>query len=224
VLPRTERIEIAIEPSSEWPAFARYAGSHTTTITFGSRAGHSAASLLHTMCHEAVPGHHAQHVLIDDALVKGRRWLEFQLTPAFGPHLLISEGAAEAASSLALPDDEFAQILTEFLEVAGLDSSEAPRLARVTKLAQALEPLVPSIIGQYLDNDASREATIAALADEALLPDPEFFVAFAERHRTRAVVYPLGKSVVSALLARSTADRRWHGLTDLFTVKPFLTE
>ncbi len=224
LLPRTERVEIAFEPSSEWPAFARYAGRHTTIVTFGSKAGHNVASLLHTTCHETVPGHHAQHVLIDDALVTGRRWLEFQLAPAFGPHLLIAEGAAEAAVALALPDDEYAQVLGEFMDAAGFDRSDAPRLARVSRLAEALEPLVPGIIAQYLDNDRSREATIAALADEALIPDPERFLAFAERHRTNAVVYSLGKAVVSASLARHAANDRWTALTDLFTVKPFLTD
>ena len=166
-----------------------------------------------------------QHVLVDDALVKGRAWLEFQLTPAFGPHLLIAEGAAETAVDLALPERTRAAIYRdELLPLAGLPVRDAQRLARIESLAMALEALVPGILQRYLDNAATTEATITALEQEALVSSPERFLAFAERHRSNAVVYPMGKAIVGAWVARAPQEQQWRQLQSLFTLKPFALE
>jgi len=225
-LPADERVDVEFDPAIAWDAYARYTGGHRTVVTFARRQGHDVAALLHTACHETYAGHHMQHVLVDDALVRGRGWVEFQLTPAFGPHLLIAEGAAETAVDLALPERGRAAIYrNDLLPLAGLPVREADRLARVETLAMTLEAAIPRIVQRYLDNTASSEATLDALRHEAFVPVPERFLAFAERQRTGAVVYPLGKAVVSQwLVQRATGDERWRRLRDLFTLRPFTLE
>jgi hypothetical protein len=223
VLPPDERISLTFDEAIEWDAFARYRGAHETLLTVGSASGHDVAALLHMACHETYAGHHAQHILIDDALVKGRGWMEFHLTPSFGPHRLISEGAAEAGVDLALPEDARARIYRErLLPLAGLPAGEAERLARVETLAASLDASLPDTIGRYLDNQATADETVRRLASEALMSSPERFLAFAERHRVGAVVYPVGRAVVSAWVTASTAgDEQWRRLQDLFTRTPF---
>jgi len=223
LLPPDERVDIAFDDSIEWDAYARYAGGHRTELAIARRDGHDVAALLHTACHETYAGHHMQHVFVDDALVKGRAWLEFQLTPAFGAHLLIAEGAAETAVSLALPENTRAAIYRdELLPLAGLPVKEAQRLARVETLAMTLEASVPGILQRYLDNAATTEATVTALEQEALVPSPERFLAFAERHRSNAVVYPIGKAVVRTWVSRTSRPaEQWRQLQSLFTLKPF---
>jgi hypothetical protein len=223
VLPPDERIALAFDEAIEWDAYARYRGAHETLLTIGGASEHDVAALLHMACHETYAGHHAQHILIDDALVKGRGWMEFHLTPSFGPHRLISEGAAEAGVGLALPEAARARIYRErLLPLAGLPVREAERLARVETLASSLEASLPDTIGRYLDNQASAEETVSRLATQALISSPERFLALAERHRVGAVVYPVGKAVVSAWVAGgSTADEQWRRLQDLFTRRPF---
>jgi hypothetical protein len=224
-LPADERVTISFDPAIEWDAYARYAGNHTTELKIASRDGHDVAALLHLACHETYAGHHTEHVLIDDALVKGRGWVEFQLSPAFGPHLLISEGVAEAAVDLALPETRRAALYREsLLALAGLPTIEADRLARVETLGRELEAGVPTIVAQYLDNHLSEDAALERLRDEALIAAPERLLAFAERHRTGAVVYPLGKASVSRWLAPDDNAQRWLHVRDVFTRKPFTLE
>jgi len=225
-LPGDQRVVVEFDPSIEWDAYAQYAGNHQTRLKLASRKDHDVASLLHMACHETYAGHHAQHVWIDDALVRGRGWLEFQLTPAFGPHLLITEGAAEAGVDLALPEAARAAVYRDvLLPAAGLPTTSAERLARVETLAARLEIVVPSIVGRYLDNEATADTTARALGSQALLVSPERFLQFAERQRVAAIVDPIGKAVVADWISReSTEADRWRRLQDLFTRKPFEVE
>lgn len=225
-LPADQRIDVEFDPAVEWDAYTQYLGDHHTRMRMASRRGHDVAGLLHLACHETYSGHHLQHVLIDDALVKGRGWTEFQLTPAFGPHLLISEGAAETAVDLALPESVRVVIYRDrLLPLAGLPTAEAARLARVETLAAALDGDVPRLVSSFLDNEASAEATAAALQTSGLMPAPERFLAFAERHRTAAVVYPIGKAAVGQWVAQASTDaERWRRLQDIFTLRPFSLE
>jgi hypothetical protein len=150
--------------------------------------------------------------------------MEFELTPGFGPHLMIAEGAAEVGAGLALPQDVRRDAYARILAAAGLASSEAPRLARVETLASDLEPAVGSIIASYLDNETSREETMAALAREALVPAPDRLLSFAERQRTTALAYPVGKAAVAQVIGRVSENDRWRRLRDLFTLQPFVLE
>ena len=224
-LPGDQAIELEFDAPIEWDAYAQYLGGHRTKLRIASRAGHDVAALLHMACHETYAGHHTQHVWIDDALVKGRGWAEFQLSPAFGPHLLITEGAAEAAVDLTLPEARRAAIYRDrLLPLAGLDG-DGVRLARVETLAATLESAVPALVARYLDNAATAAETASALSEQVLLPAPDQYVAFAERHRSAAVVYPIGKAAVGGWIARTSADaERWRRLQDIFTRKPFTLE
>ena len=81
---------------------------------------------------------------------------------------------------------------------------------------------MPQIVERYVDNDTPAAVTADALRSAALLPSPERFLSFAERQRTAAVVYPLGKAAVSEWVAKGTTDaERWRRLRDIFTLRPF---
>ena len=222
-LPADERLTLSFDEAIEWGAYARYLGRHETAVRIGTPRGHDVAALLRMACHETYAGHHAQHILIDDALVRGRRWIEFELTPAFGPHKLITEGAAEVGVDLALPEPVRARIYRDrLLPLAGLPTATATRLARVETLASSFDIAVPGFIAGYLDNEVSAADTAKRLAASALLPGAAQFVGFAERHRTSAVVYPVGRAVVSEWVNRApTVEQRWRRLQDLFTRTPF---
>ena len=56
-----------------------------------------------------------QHLLIDRRRSVERQWPELRLTPAFGRHLLFTEGAAEVGADLALPADRRAALYRERL-------------------------------------------------------------------------------------------------------------
>ncbi len=223
-LPGDERVELKIGVDSPWDGFARYQGHHRTAIEISHRAQLDISRALHLACHEGYPGHHVQHLLIDDALVHGRRWMEFQMTPAFGPHLLVSEGAAEAAVSLAFPTESRTKLYRDvLLPLAGLPADEAARLVHVEDLVRTLDQAIPTIVGSYLDSGISREQAITALQNEAAVLEADALIALAERRRTVVVAYPLGRRLVDAHLNRHGGDA-WTRLAAMFAESLFALE
>jgi hypothetical protein len=221
-LPSDERIDVLFGDAGDWAASATYVGRHRTRIRIDSREGHDVAELLHLACHEGYPGHHLQHVLIDDALVRGRGWMEFQLTPAFGSHLLISELWAEAGVDLAIPERERGRVYRETLmPLAGLDTKDAERLARVQTLTAPFAIESIDVIARYLDNERSADQTRTLLRQQALIVGPDRVIALAERRRAAAVVYGAAQRVIVDQNSRRGAVS-WQKLHDVFTVTPFV--
>ena len=169
-LPRDESVAFMLGEPPLFDAFARYRGSHRTEIEISG--GPLDSTRAHRLaCHEGYPGHHVQHLLIDQ-LYGERQWPELLLTPGFGPHLLYLEGAAEVGADLVL--------------------DEPP----VDRLVHDLEPVVTDVARKYLDGSLTQERAIERLADEALLSNPAGMLAFIEQRRARALVYVEGRRLV----------------------------
>lgn len=217
-LPADERIDLVFGHGSQWDGFARYLGDHRTRIEINLDASLDVTRALRLACHEGYPGHHAQNVLIDDELVTRRGWIEFQLAPSFGQHLLVTEGAAEAGVDLAFPPARrVALYRSVLLPAAGLPPSEAERLVSVEERIGALEPIIADVSRAYLDSTITHAQAIERLRDEALTPDPEALLAFAERRRARSLAYTLGRAEVR----QKIGDTGISGLRRLFTSQPF---
>ena len=155
-------------------------------------------------------------MLIENELVRRRGWQEFALTPGFGLHLLVTEGAAEVGADLAFPPAERTALYREvLLPAAGLPRAEAARLVQVEELVARLEPAIADISRAYLDNTLPQARAIERLRDEALTPEPAAFLAFAERRRAKLLAYPVGRARV-----RAVADALPH-LRRLFVERPF---
>ncbi len=220
-LPPDERVDLALVSGSRWDGYARYDGGHRTRIDINRDATLDVSRALHLACHEGYPGHHVQYLWIDDELVRKRQWLEFQLAPAFGRHLLVSEGAAEAGVDILFPDDIRAAVYHDtLLPAAGLRPSDAAQIVRIESLVTSLEPVISSIVAAYLDNSLTQAAALERLRDEALLINPEAMLAFAERWRTRVLVYPEGRALVQRLIA----GRGLEGLRQVFVDQPFAVQ
>lgn len=217
-LPAGESVELVFVDDSPWDGFAQYLGGHRTRITVNRRAAMDVSRALRLACHEGYPGHHWQFMLIDDELVRGRGWREFALAPAFGPHLFVSEGAAEAAADLAMPDSARAALYRDVLfPLAGLPPGDAARLARIERHMAALEPAAAHLIGEYLDGRLAHDAAAARLRDEALTLEPDGLLSFAERFRSRVLAYPAGRSTVRRAIGNEGAT----ALRRMFAERPF---
>ena len=169
-LPANESVAFMLGDPPLFDAFARYRGNNRTEIEISGGPLDSARA--HRLaCHEGYPGHHVQHLLID-RLYGERQWPELLLAPAFGPHLLYLEGAAEVGADLVL--------------------NESP----VDRLVRDLLPVITDVARQYLDGDLPRERALERLGDEALIANPEAMLAFIEQRRARALVYIEGRRLV----------------------------
>ncbi len=215
-LPSDESVELRVGVDSAWDGFARYQGRHRSIVEISGRSPLDVSRGLRLACHEAYPGHHVQHLLVD-AVATTRSRPELLLQPAFGPHLLMAEGAAEVGADLTFPRDERARVYRDvLLPRARLPSDRAETLVAVETEVFALEGAIPEILAPYLDSRASREATLEALANDAAVMDPEALVTFTERQRTRVVAYVLGRHLVDAWLTQIGGDP-WMHLASLFS-------
>jgi hypothetical protein len=209
-LPAGDQVTLRAADDRGWAAFSRPHDARTSDVWVSRNGGADAAQLLQLAAHEATPGHHAQHVLATASLVEARGWTERALTPAFGPHRLLAEGAAEAGAELLLPLAVRERLCAErLLPAAGLRPNVAPRLVRIERLVAALDLEVAYLAADYLDTSLGTEAATARLRDEALVLDPPGMLSFVEKQRSRVLAYPVGRRLVGEALAAVPEDGRW---------------
>ena len=217
-LPEGETLTTRAEDASGWAAFSRATGPRASDLWVATRGGADAAHLLQLAAHEGTPGHHAQHVLAAATLVDGLGWTERLLDPAFGPHRLFAEGAAEAGAGLLLPHEVRVQVCREILlPAAGLASARAESLVRVERLAAELDLEVAYVAADYLDTSLSADAATRRLRDDALVLDPAGLLSFVEKQRAKVLAYPVGRRLVRDALEATPAAGRWARLRSIAT-------
>jgi len=205
-LPADEKITVLFRKNMGWDAYAQYPGNHHTILDINDDGPLDVARAFRLACHEGYPGHHVQHLLIDRWYDEGRR-PELGLTPAFGRHLLLLEGAAEVGADLALPADRRAALYRErLLPAAGLAPADADLLARIDDLLPALLPVVTDVARRYLDSTITQEQAIERLGAEALVANPAATLAFIGRRRARALVYGEGRRVIYSMMPTKDLD------------------
>ena len=218
-LPSDEAVELAFVAGLPWDAHARYLGRHRTHIEVNAGRPLDLARALRLACHEGYAGHHAQYIWTADELVSARGWHEYSLVPGFGPDLVLAEGAAEAGADLAMPYERRVAVYRDHLApAAGLRGADVDRLARVEVHLTAIEQLIGDIARDYLDNQIHTSDAVDRLSREALVADPEGFVMFIERRRTRVLAYSAGRRAV----LHDLGPRRLAGMRDLLlgTLEP----
>jgi hypothetical protein len=208
-LPATERATVSFSNGLGWDGYARYLGGHRTDIAINGDGTLDVSRALRLACHEGYPGHHVQYLLLDELA-----WPELGLAPAFGPHLLYAEGAAEAGADLAFTIGERVTLLRDqLLPLAGLPPVLAGTMVRVESLVGELVPVVTDVARQYLAGALARPAAIDRLRREALLTNPEGILTLIEQRRARALVYAEGRRLVYARMGTASLP----ALNALFT-------
>ncbi len=217
-LPAGESLTTRAGNALGWAAFSRPTGALTSDLWVDKSGGADPAHLLQLAAHEGTPGHHAQHVLASARLVDARGWTERLLHPAFGPHKLVAEGAAEAGSDLLLPLDTRVRVCREILfPAAGQPPGRAERLVQVERLTAALDLEVGYIAADYLDTSLSAATATSRLREEALVLDPDGMLSFIEKQRSRVLAYPVGRRLVDHILTTLPDSARWARFADIST-------
>ena len=213
-LPEDEAIDLAFVEGLPWDAHARYLGGHRTRIEVNGGRPLDLSRALRLACHEGYAGHHAQYIWMADVLVGERGWLEYSMVPGFGPHLLVSEGAAEAGADLAMPAARrLAAYRDHLVPAGGLRADDLERLVQVEDHLAAIEPLIGDIAREYLDNRINAATATERLSQEALVADAAGLLIFIERRRSRLLAYAEGRRVVREHLGGAGLA----GLRALFT-------
>jgi hypothetical protein len=93
-LPDAESFSVEYVTDQPWSGYNWYQGASRSLIQINTDLPIYIDRAIDLGCHEGYPGHHTYNVLVEQALVKDRGWVEFALVPLYGPMSLISEGSA----------------------------------------------------------------------------------------------------------------------------------
>jgi hypothetical protein len=104
-LPDGERLELEAVHDEPWWAFNYYLGDLRSHVVVNVDIPTSAYDLVDLAAHEVYPGHHTEHAVKEQLLVRDRGLVEeaIQLVPT--PQAVLSEGIAETGREIALDKD-----------------------------------------------------------------------------------------------------------------------
>ena len=178
--------------------------------------------------HEAYPGHHVMCTLTEQALVHGRGWVEFGVSPTFSPSSVIAEGGAEWAAQSLLWADQARQAAFQSTLAAraglNLTQSAVERWARVARLTDPLDEVGRvhvDIARRLVDGNATAaeardEMRRRGLRSEESWPN----VAFFESLGAYIVSYSYGKRLVDGWV-RAQPEPPWAAFA-AFARRPVL--
>jgi len=212
-LPEGEALELEQVSDEPWWAFNYYLGDLRSRVVVNTDSPTTAADLIELAAHEVYPGHHTEHALKEQLLIRDRGLVEegIQLVPT--PQAVLSEGIAETARELVEPADP--QALVAILRRHGLHVDE--RVPAVRDAARALGRIGLDLALMIHEDGASADEA-EAYAQQWSLSTPTHAkqsVRFVTDPTWRAYVitYTAGEELVRGYV-RSDADRFRRLLTE----------
>jgi hypothetical protein len=222
-LPPSEALSVEFIPDRAWNAFTVYQGNFHSRVQVDSTSPLTVDRILDLACHEGYPGHHTISVLADEALARGRGWVEFTIEPLYGPRAFLMEGAASLGPDLALPaDTRLGQEWNRLFALAELDPGRAAQLAPMRDAVNGLAPAIVEGVRRYLDGQLDAPRFMFWLERYALMAEQEGMLKFVNRFRGYALAYHEGAALVRAHLDAATAQpdpiaQRWERFRTLVT-------
>ena len=110
-LPAGEHLDVEAVHDEPWWAFNYYLGDLHSRVVVNVDIPTTAYELVDLASHEVYPGHHTEHALKEQLLVRDRGLVEeaIQLVPT--PQAVLSEGIAETGREMALDEDGEAAVV-----------------------------------------------------------------------------------------------------------------
>lgn len=222
-LPPGESFDLVLVRDKPWSAYNWYQGHYRSRIEINTDLPVTAMRVIELAVHEGYPGHHVYNSLLEQALVRGRGWLEYSVYPLYSPQSLIAEGSADYAIDLAFPPDQRTAFLRDVLfPLAGLDPAEAERYVEINEAADVIGLATIVAARAFLDGAADETQTrlrmqTTALASEARAAQR---VSFFRSYRSYIVNYALGEQLVADYVAARAGDdvtQRWRVFEDLLS-------
>jgi len=198
--------EVTLEPVSDepWWAFNYYLGELASRVVLNVDVPTTGLDLVHLVAHEIYPGHHTEHAVKEQLLIRDQGKIEeaIQLVPT--PQAVLSEGIAETGIDLVL-DDAGKEELYAILRGHGLELAD-PELAE--RIAKALEPLrtVGLDAALMLHEEGASEAEAQAFVERWNLVPPD-----QAKHSVSFVVDPTWRAYVITYSAGRDLCRAYAG-------------
>ena len=215
-LPPGERFDLEYVKGTPWNAYNWYQGGYRSLIQVNLDLPIPLDRAVDLACHEGYPGHHVYNALLEQALVRGRGWVEISMYPLFSPQSLIAEGSANFGIDLAFPPA--ARVAFErdsLLPLARLDPALAAPNAEVRRIMERLNYARNEVARGYLDGRLDAAAARRMLQRTWLIPADAAAknLRFVDTYRSYVINYNLGRDLVAAWVQRAagdSAEARWR--------------
>lgn len=222
-LPATERFTVEYVTNKSWSGYNWYQGQYRSLIQVNTDLPIYIDRAIDLACHEGYPGHHVYNVLLEQHLVRERRWIEFTVYPLFSPQSLIAEGTANYGIEAAFSPDERVTFEKDVLfPLAGLDAARVQEYYDVFGLVDKLSYAGNEAARRYLDGQMTRDEAAAWLERYAMYPRAraEQRVRFIDQYRSYVINYNLGKDLIRQFITKragTNAERRWKEFAQLLS-------
>jgi hypothetical protein len=215
-LPPGERFDLEYVKGTSWNAYNWYKGNYHSLIQVNLDFPIAIDRAIDLACHEGYPGHHVYNALLEQALSRGRGWVEMTVYPLYSPQSLIAEGSANYGIDMAFPAEQRVAFERDSLfPLARLDPKLAEQNAAVRQVVEGLNYARNEVARRYLDGQidsagAVREISRYWLSTPAASAKT---VRFIHDYRAYVINYNLGKDMVGDWVTRTAGtdqQARWR--------------
>ena len=224
-LPAGEQFKVEYVTQKPWGAYNWYKGNLFSLIQVATDFPAYIDRAVGITAHEGYPGHHVYNIMLEKNLVKDRGWIEYTIYPLYSPQSLIAEGTAVVGEKMLFPGDERIKFEKEVLfPIAKLDTTDADLYYKALELQNKLDGSSVLAAEKYLNEDWTKEETIAWLQKYQLLTKEraEKYLSFIETYRSYVVTYDIGEIIIKDYMERNggTEDnlaRKWEIFNQLIS-------
>jgi hypothetical protein len=215
-LPSGEGLDLEAVTDEPWWAFNYYQGNLHSRVVLNVDTPTTGLDLLHLAGHEVYPGHHTEHSLKEQLLIRDQGRIEegIQLVPT--PQAVLSEGIAEAGIDVVL-DDAAREEAYAVIRRHGLQLDD-PELAREISTVTERLRTVGVDAALMIHEDGATVAEAEAYVEQWSLVTPE-----QARHSVRFVTDPTWRAYVITYSAGRDLCRAYIG-NDPGRLRTLLTE
>jgi hypothetical protein len=183
--------ELTLEPVGDepWWAFNYYLGNLHSRVVLNTDVPTTGLDLVHLVGHEVYPGHHTEHAVKEQLLIREQGKIEegIQLVPT--PQAVLSEGIAEAGLEVVI-DDAGREEAYAIIRRHGLELVDPALSERITRVSESLRTVGVDTALMLHEEGASVEEA-AAYTEKWSLVTPE-----QARHSVRFVTDPTWRAYV----------------------------
>ncbi len=221
-LPPGERFNLGFVTGKSWSGYNYYLGDYASRIEINTDLPIRISRAVDLGCHEGYPGHHVLNALLEQRLVRHKRWVEFSVYPLYSPQSLIAEGSANYGIDLAFPGPEkLAFEMAQLYPRAGLPTADAARYDALLAALRDLQGARFTIAREYLEGRLSEPQAVALTQRYQLVSEARAkqSVAFTKQYRSYVINYGLGRDMVAADVEGAGADRaaKWRRMEQLLS-------
>ncbi|HNW36785.1 MAG TPA: polyprenyl synthetase family protein, partial [Candidatus Ozemobacteraceae bacterium] len=169
-LPAGESFKTEFVTGKPWSAYNWYKGNAFSLIQVNMDMPQYIHVPLQLAAHEGYPGHHVYNALLEELLLKGKKWIEFSVYALFSPQSLVAEGTAEAAAKLIFtPEEKLAFMEKVLFPLAGLNPARAKEYDEIIALTEKLDYAMTEVARRLLDGKRSEAEAVKWLMTFALV-------------------------------------------------------